>query len=73
MPIDRIRTSASQPPEAGTTASSSNSAKYAAGDTVLGNFKGLGDWDEALIVPGGLSAVFDTYQADSRSRRRPVD
>jgi hypothetical protein len=29
-------------------------------------------WDEALILPGGLSAVFDTYQANSRSAFHPV-
>ena len=30
---------------------------YREGETVMGNFKGMGDWDEAVVVgvkPGGL-------------------
>ena len=31
---------------------------FAAGDTVLGNFKGFGDWDEALIVGVGADGTY---------------
>ena len=64
VPINRIRTSASQTPRAGTAASSSNGATYAAGDTVLGNFKGLGDWDEALIVGVAANGTYTLEYVD---------
>ena len=80
VPIYRIRASASQPPGAGTAASSSD-AMYAAGDTVLGNFKGLGDWDEALIVGVAANGTYTLEYVDEglveegvpTSRIAPID
>ena len=38
------------PPEKKQAASTQPASQFQPGDSVLGNFKGLGDWDEALIV-----------------------
>ena len=60
-------------------------SSFAAGDTVLGNFKGFGDWDEALIVGVGADGTYTLEYVDEglieegvggeyqgRRRRRPV-
>ena len=39
-------------------------ASFAAGDTVLGNFKGFGDWDEALIVGVGADGTYTLEYVD---------
>ena len=38
------------PPEKKQAASTQPASQFQPGDSVLGNFKGLGDWDEALVV-----------------------
>ena len=39
-------------------------SSFAAGDTVLGNFKGFGDWDEALIVGVGADGTYTLEYVD---------
>ena len=43
-------TADASPPEKKQAASTQPASQFQPGDSVLGNFKGLGDWDEALIV-----------------------
>ena len=38
------------PPEKKHAASTQSASQFQPGDSVLGNFKGLGDWEEALVV-----------------------
>eukprot|EP00965_Chrysotila_dentata_P118658 3922918-Pleurochrysis_carterae.AAC.1 len=55
VPASRVRK------HAPAAASSGGEDRFTQGETVLGNFKGLGDWDEAVVV--GVNAD-GTYVLD---------
>ena len=50
VPPDRVRPFSDAAAPAGAGAPADAGASLRQGQTVLGNFKGLGDWDEALII-----------------------
>ena len=58
VPSERIR------PMHAAAASASDAPTYAAGATVLGNFKGLGDWDEALIIDAAADGTYTLEYVD---------
>ena len=63
VPPTRIR-SADAAPVASKREEPLPAAQYAAGDAVMANFKGLGDWDEALIVGVGADGTYSVEYVD---------